>query len=101
MSGRRAFQAVLTDGVRARVDGVTVHVHDTGLDEPPRLGLAVRTSPRSSVLRNRVKRRLRAAVALAEPAPGMRLVLRADQDAASVDFQELVDGFRPLVGRSS
>ena len=59
------------------------------------MGLMVALHPRSAVIRNRARRRLRSAARLAVPASGWDVVIRADRSAATRDFQELV---RALMG---
>lgn len=59
-------------------------------DTSPRLGLAVHTERRRAVLRNRARRRLRAAFARCPEAVGYDVVVRADQRAARAPFEELV-----------
>ena len=53
-----------------------------------RLGLVVRAP--SAVIRNRVKRRLRAAFRQVGAESGTDVVIRADARAAGKDFQEMV-----------
>jgi ribonuclease P protein component len=59
-------------------------------DAACRLGLAVHTEPRSAVLRNRARRRLRAAFARCSEATGWDIVVRADERAARAPFEDLV-----------
>lgn len=66
-----------------------------------RLGLAVRGASRRAVVRNRVRRRLRAAYAAAGgPDVEVDTIVWADLEAAAVDFQELVDDFAASLARS-
>jgi ribonuclease P protein component len=60
-------------------------------DEPPLVGLVVSRAVGGAVDRNRVKRRLRAAIAPHVPAlpPGARVVLRARPSAAVASYDEL------------
>jgi ribonuclease P protein component len=46
------------------------------------------------VVRNRIKRRIRAAARAAELPGGWDVVVRAEPEAASIDFQKLVDALR-------
>jgi ribonuclease P protein component len=57
-----------------------------------RLGIAARAT--TAVERNRIKRRVRAAVTHAGARPGTDLLVRADAPAARTDFQELVRAVR-------
>lgn len=84
---RRAdFAATLRSGTRIRDNGVTLAVVPrTGA--PGRLGLAVRAP--GAVVRNRIKRRLRAAFGDAR-VEGADIVARADASASEMDYQELV-----------
>ena len=81
------FSGVLATGARAGGRGMTVYVRRVDEGEP-RLGLIVR-APRA-VVRNRIKRRLRAAFRVAGPSGGADVVIRADERAAGKDFQEMV-----------
>ena len=89
------FRAVMADGERSGGRGMTVYVRRSQ-DNGPRLGLVVKAS--GSVSRNRVKRRLRAAVQAAGPAVGTDVVIRADDRAAGRDFQEMVTIVRGALG---
>ena len=80
----------MSSGRRRRTAlGTVVVLSDPGSSNDPQLGLAVPSSVGGAVVRNRIKRRLRAAVAAAELPPGVRLVIRPRAEAASLGFQEL------------
>ena len=64
-----------------------------GVDEP-RLGLAVPSSVGGAVVRNRIKRRLRAAFVAADLPPGVQVVIRPRAEAATMTFQELERSLR-------
>ena len=49
--------------------------------------------------RNRIKRRLRAAVGSVELAPGFDVVVSGDAEVASVDFQVLVEKLSEALDR--
>lgn len=85
----RDFRRVFATGNRARRDGVTVWVAGSDRAEKSRLGLAVRREVGSAVVRNRVKRRLRAAFAEAGVPPGYDVIARADRELAGKNFQEV------------
>jgi ribonuclease P protein component len=88
LSGARAFRRVLRSGRSVRREGLTFYFHER--HGPTRVGLMVALTPRSAVIRNRARRRLRSAARLAVPASGWDVVIRADRAAATRDFQELV-----------
>ena len=67
---------------------------DRGDDQPARVGFAVRKSAGSAVTRNRIKRRLRAALSSIELRPGHDIVVSGDRDVASLDFQVLGEKLR-------
>lgn len=78
-----------------------VEISSRPTDDGIRLGLAVRAV--GSVQRNRVKRRLREAfMAVArEVATGADVVVRADERAAAIPFQELEKMARSALRRES
>ena len=59
--------------------------------EPTRVGYSVKSSAGPAVTRNRIKRRLRAAVRALEPGSGFDVVITGDAAVASIEFQILVD----------
>ena len=69
-----------------------------GDDDPTRVGFAVRSSAGGAVTRNRIKRRLRSAVATVEVAPGFDVVVSGDESVASLDFQVLVENLSDAAG---
>jgi ribonuclease P protein component len=89
------FRRVLAEGRRAGDRGLVVYVGPAA-DREPRLGLVVRAS--GAVLRNRIKRRLRAAFRAAGPSGGIDVVIRADERAAGKDFQEMVAMIEDALG---
>jgi ribonuclease P protein component len=90
---RRAsdFDRVRSRGRRTSRDGLTVFVLHREDDRPARVGLAVGRRCGRAVARNRIKRRLRAAVAAASPPAGVDLVAQARPEAREANFQELVE----------
>ena len=85
----REFVRVLSGGRRAGTGGLTVSVAPGVPDTPSRVGLAVKVPGRGAVPRNRLKRRLRAAVAHCGLPSGIDVVVRADDRVAELGFQEL------------
>lgn len=55
------------------------------------MGYAVRKTAGSAVVRNRIKRRLRAAIAAVDLRPGVDVVVSGGSEVADVDFQVLVE----------
>ena len=79
------FDHVLRSGVRARRGGVTLVASRRG-EGGTRVGLVVGRRVGSAVLRNRVKRRLRAAVREVGLAEGLDCVVIASKAVADVPF---------------
>ncbi|MQA99571.1 MAG: ribonuclease P protein component [Actinobacteria bacterium] len=84
---RRDFDRVVARGARAAAGPVQVFA---AASEVTRLGLAVGVRDAGAVVRNRVRRRLRAAFERCSIARPMDVVVRADDRVARMDFQELV-----------
>lgn len=87
------FSAVTRGGARAGSRVLVVHANQTDPQavRPPRVGFVVSKAVGSAVLRNRVKRRLRALVAARLPALplGVDLVVRAQPAAAGLSSSDL------------
>lgn len=64
--------------------------------ESSRLGLAVPRSAGGAVVRNRIKRRIRAAFLAAGAALGHDVVIHARAEAVGMPFQEMEDELRRL-----
>ena len=96
LSGTVEFNAVLRHGRRVRRGGVTVVAHrrDGGL---PRIGLVVGRRVGGAVVRNRAKRRLRAAVREATLSEATDYVLIATPAVATVPFGELCGWVRDAI----
>jgi len=94
------FRRVYGEGKRARRNGVAVAAVDRGDGGPPRVGYTVRRSSGSAVTRNRIKRRLRAAVRTLELNAGFDVVISGDREVAHLDFQVLVDKLRSATAAS-
>lgn len=83
----------MRNGVRVRRGGVTLVRLERG-GGPARVGLAVGRRAGGAVIRNRVKRRLRAAAAEAGLPPGADYVVMAAASAASAPFDALCGWLR-------
>jgi len=101
----RDFRRVLRQG--RRIASRTVVVHAAAADQGVRVGFAVNRAVGGSVVRNRVKRRLRAAVRPELVSVAQRgswdIVVRATPQAAMASFGELstdiadaLSGLRPV-----
>jgi len=95
LRSRAEFQRVLRDGTRARSGVLAVALTPGGDDlGRTRVGLAVATGS-GSVVRNRIRRRLKEAARAVSP-PGRDLVVRADDRLLALPFQEMVE----MLGRA-
>ncbi len=96
----REFRRVLDEGSAARRGDVAVHVLRREDGGRTRLGLAVRSAPGGAVVRNRAKRRLRAAFdALSDPR-SYDVVVRGSDRCARADFQELAENLSEALERA-
>lgn len=90
MRSGRDFRRVLAQGRRATRNGfVASALENRRPADPSRLGLAVRCS--GAVVRNRVKRRLRAAFLEVRPVNGYDIVVRADDRLLDIEYSNLVE----------
>ena len=99
LSSKRDFQRVLRTGERRRTGCGTLFVAPA--EDPTasaRLGLAVPARVGGAVVRNRIKRRLRASFASASVPGGIDVVVRARPEASWLPFQELEETFLSLGG---
>lgn len=88
------FSAVMRGGARSGSATVVVYLVKTG-DATSMAGLAVSRAVGGAVVRNTVKRRLRAITAeLFQELPAVSLVVRALPAAASAPFDQLRDDVR-------
>lgn len=94
LSKRGDIDRVLSEGRRVRASGLSINYVHSGA-EPVRLVMAVRA--RSAVKRNRIRRRLRAAVRAASLPQGIDLMIRTDESASKLDFQEMVSSIRGAI----
>ena len=78
---------------------VHANVTDSRAGLPPRVGFVVSKGVGNAVVRNRTKRRLRAAVAteLAGIPDGADVVVRAQPAAARATYAELLESLTPLL----
>ena len=90
LASRRDFDHVWRNGRRARRNGILVSALPTAPDAG-RVGLIARAQ--GAVVRNRIKRRLRAALMECEAA-GMDAVVSGQESVANMPFDELVDALR-------
>ncbi|MGC4175374.1 ribonuclease P protein component [Demequina sp.] len=95
------FQKVMRHGARAGRNTVVVHVALTG-DAKSMAGFAVSRAVGGAVVRNRVKRRLRAIMSEALPTlpAGTAVVVRALPPAAVASFGSLDADVRGAVGQA-
>jgi ribonuclease P protein component len=97
ISSKRDFERALRSGSRNRTPFGTIFVAPgQNPDAPARLGLAVPSRVGGAVVRNRIKRRLRASFAAAQVSGGLDVVVRAGRPALSLGFQEMERAFAEL-----
>jgi len=77
-------------GERTTVGGITV-IATTAEAGPASVGLVTGRSLGGAVVRNRVRRRLREALAQAGPPPGFDLVVLAGREVIEAPFDRLVE----------
>jgi ribonuclease P protein component len=90
LSNSRQFRRVLSTGKRARRNGVVVACAPAHNGDTPRIGLVAKVGRGRAVARNRVRRRLRAAVTSATPGGPFDIVVTAGPEARELEFQKLV-----------
>ena len=87
----REYERLYKEGRRLSLDGLTVYVAPRpDPASPARLGLSVRGRALSAVVRNRIRRRLRAAFLRCQVS-GVDVVVRGEAPVATLPFQDLVD----------
>jgi ribonuclease P protein component len=96
---RQDFAAVYGRGRAAHGDLVSVRVLRTD-QEHSRFGFAVSKRVGKAVVRNRVKRRLRAAVAALAPPAGWDVVISARAPAADAPYDDLVHALAAVLRRA-
>jgi len=87
------YKAVVRGGARCAAAHTVTYVVSTGTNRSPRFGFIVSKQVGSAVVRNTVRRRLKAvcAQALPELRDGSDIVIRALPSAAGSDFSQLRD----------
>jgi ribonuclease P protein component len=105
ISDRRTFQALRRSRARARSGCCTVTwLPPADPATPPRAGFVVGRSVGGAVLRNRIRRRLRAALRelqAADRLPGGTYLLGATADAASLPWAELLASVHDAVSTAT
>lgn len=98
LTRRADFEHTRTHGVRAgdRLFGVGAARSDQGTT---RFGLAVSKRVGRAVVRNRIKRRIRAALDGMPFSEGWNVVVSARPDAAEADFNDIASSLRKLSSR--
>jgi ribonuclease P protein component len=86
---RETFEVLRRSGRRARRGPVTVTYAQTGEAPVPRVAYAVGRRVGNAVTRNRIKRRLRAAVAETTELPPGAYLVAASPEAARASYEEL------------
>ncbi|HMF07597.1 MAG TPA: ribonuclease P protein component [Thermoanaerobaculia bacterium] len=98
---RREFEECYASGVR--VSGRHIQLFLLGGESRPRLGVSVSRRVGSSVVRNRVRRRLREIFRRSRALLGpraARVVVNARPTAASAPFSELAEDYRSALSRA-
>jgi ribonuclease P protein component len=98
--GREEFRRICSEGRRARGELLSVYGRRTEPGSPVRFGLAVGGRGISAVRRNRIRRRLRAALREAKVPAGLEFVVRAGAEAERVSFQLLVEDLEGALERA-
>lgn len=93
------FDAVFSTNVRISRRELSVAVRDRGDDQPNRWGFAVSSRLGGSVVRNKIKRRLRAA-AMELDGTGFDVVVIARRGAAEAPYAALADNLGELMRRA-
>jgi ribonuclease P protein component len=101
ISDRTTFERLRRDGRRARGGPLSVvALPADGPDHPPRVAFAVSKGAGSAVVRNRIRRRLRAAcreLAREGALPSGSYLVGATSAAATLAWDQLVAGLRALL----
>jgi ribonuclease P protein component len=100
---RRADFLAAAKGQRAGAPTFTLQARARGEESPPRVGLTVTKRAGTAVERNRIKRRLRAALRETVPLaarPGFDYVILARRETLSRPFARLNDDLRAAFARA-
>lgn len=89
LRGKTEFDRVFESGRRRRIGGI-VAILSAGRPDAFRYGLVVGRKVGGAVERNRIKRRIRHAIAEVSPPPGTDAVVIASREVGRVEFTELV-----------
>lgn len=101
LRGASGVRSALAARAAARGRRMRVHVRFRGDGATTRATVVAGRSLGSAVGRNRAKRRLRAALAAAQPPAGLDLVVVAAAGAGTADFDELVGELRLCLQRAA
>ena len=97
LHGRSAFSRLRLSGQRVRSGPLSASVVFTG--EAPRVGFAVPTSLGNAVVRNRLRRRLRAIAMAATDLPSADVVIRPSTRCIALSYSALQTALTELVAR--
>ena len=96
------FRRVRAAGARARRDGLTVFVAPATPGQPGgRAGITVPGAVGSAVVRNRLRRRLRAALQRTDLGRDRDVVVRVDPTAAGASYRELETNLTSALSRAN
>lgn len=104
LTQRAEFLRVAAKGKKAAVHGLVLQALSRGDDTGPRLGFTVTKKVGNAVIRNRTRRRLRAAARLVLqdiPAEGYDLVLIGRDTTRGRLFAHLLDDFRRALTKAT
>ena len=94
------YRRLVRSGRRARGDVLLAYGKPTRPDAPLRMGVIVARNVGNAVVRNRVRRRIKAVGwSIAQQRAGLDVVVRALPPAAAADFSAIDAEVRRLVGR--
>ena len=100
LTGRRQFAAVRAERISASSGAVRVHLRANGF-EHPRLGFVVPRQAGGAVVRNRIRRRLRAALMPHHAElSGIDLVVSAGAPAAQQSYAQLAEDLARCLART-
>lgn len=99
LRGDRAFGDVQRRGSRRQGKMLALRAYANGLDRN-RYGFAISKKVGCAVVRNRIRRRLRASLSDLRPASGWDLVMTARAESASAPYSLLRDDLRNLLQSS-